>query len=219
MCFGTYLQYCVGCSRRASDVLCRACFEALPFVGRPFCGRCGAPTAFEVFGCDECRDKDFAFDGARAPLQYEGVGEELVHALKYRGYLRVVEKVMAPLMAGSLDGGWFDLVVPVPLHRSRLARRGFNQAALMAKGVAQRINTPVSDKLKAVRRTRDQVELSAEARRANVAGAYASRGPVAGRTLLVDDVFTTGATLSECAGVLRKTGAIEVHALTLCRTV
>src|SRR5918998_2720334 len=214
-----YPQYCIGCARRASDVLCRACFEALPFVGRPFCGRCGAPTAFEVFGCDECRDKDFAFDGARAPLQYEGVGEELVHTLKYRGYLRVVEKVMAPLMAGVLGGGRFDAVVPVPLHRTRLARRGFNQAELMAGGVAGRIEAPVLDKLKVVRRTRDQVELSAHGRRANVAGAYAARGPVAGKVLLVDDVSTTGATLSECAGVLRKAGAGEVHALTLCRTV
>lgn len=214
-----YPQYCVGCSRQASDVLCRACFEALPFVGRPFCGRCGAPTAFEVFGCDECRDKDFAFDGARAPLQYEGVGEELVHALKYRGYLRVVEKVMAPHMAGVLGGGRFDAVVPVPLHRTRLARRGFNQAELMAGGVAGRIEAPVLDKLKVVRRTRDQVELSAHERRANVAGAYAARGPVIGKVLLVDDVFTTGATLSECAGVLRKAGAGEVPALTLCRTV
>lgn len=188
-------------------------------MGRPFCGRCGAPTAFEVFGCDECRDKDFAFDGARAPLQYEGVGEELVHALKYRGYLRVVEKVMAPLMAGVLGVGWFDAVVPVPLHRTRLARRGFNQAELMAEGVAGRIEAPVLDKLKVVRRTRDQVELSTHERRANVAGAYAARGPVIGKVLLVDDVFTTGATLSECAGALRKAGAGEVHALTLCRTV
>ncbi len=213
-----YPQYCVACSRRASDVLCRACFEALPFVGRPFCGRCGAPTAFEVFGCDECRDKDFALDGARAPLQYEGVGEELVHALKYRVYLRVVEKVMAPLMAGVLGGGRFDAVVPVPLHRTRLARRGFNQAELMAGGVAGRIEAPVLDKLKVVRRTRDQVERSAHERRANVAGAYAARGPVIGKVLLVDDVFTTGATLSERAGILRKAGAGEVHVLTLCRT-
>jgi competence protein ComFC len=74
------------------------------------------------------------------------------------------------------------------------------------------------DKLKVVRRTRDQVELSAGARRTNVAGAFALRGPVAGRSLLVDDVFTTGATLSECAGVLRQAGAGEVQALTLCRT-
>ena len=89
----------------------------------------------------------------------------------------------------------------------------------MAGGVAGRIEAPVLDKLKVVRRTRDQVELSAHGRRANVAGAYAARGPVAGKVLLVDDVFTTGATLSECAGVLRKAGAGEVHALTLCRTV
>ena len=213
-----YPQRCVGCERRASDVLCRACFEALPFVGHPFCRRCGAPTAFEVYGCGECRDKDFGFDGARAPLRYEGVGKELVHALKYKGYAHVVEKVMAPLMVDLLDSRRFDGVVPVPLHRVRLAKRGFNQAELMAREVAEKINALVLDKLKVVRRTRDQVELSAEARRANVAGAYASRGPVAGRILLVDDVFTTGATLSECAGVLRKAGAKEVHALTLCRT-
>jgi predicted amidophosphoribosyltransferase len=77
-----YPQYCVGRSRRASDVLCGACFEALPLVVRPFCGRCGAPTAFEVYGCGECQDKVLAFDGAREPLRYEDVGKELVHALK-----------------------------------------------------------------------------------------------------------------------------------------
>ncbi len=214
-----YPQRCVGCSRRASDVLCRACFEALPFIGWPVCRRCGAPTAFEVYGCGECKDRNLGFDSARASLRYEGVGKELVHVLKYQGYLRVVGKVMAPLMANLLDGDRFDAVTPVPLHRSRLAKRGFNQAELMAKSVAGRISAPVLDKLKVVRRTRDQVELSAGARRANVAGAYAPRGPVAGRILLVDDVFTTGATLSECATALRKAGAGEVHALTLCRTI
>ena len=119
-------QYRVGCSRRASDFLCRACFEALPFMGRPFCGRCEAPTAFEVFGCDECRDKDFIFDGTQAHLRYEGVGEELVHALKYKRYLRLVEKVMAPCVSDTHGGGRFDAVVPVPLHRTWLAKRGFN---------------------------------------------------------------------------------------------
>jgi len=130
---------------------------------------------------------------------------------------------MAPLITGVLSGypgrTKFDAVVPAPLHRSRLAKRGVNQPVLMVRGVARRINAPVLDKLKVVRRTRDQVKLSAGERRANVAGASASRGPVAGRILLVDDVFTTGATPSECAGVLRKVGASEIHALTLCRTV
>ncbi len=139
-------------------------------MGRPFCSRCGAPTAFEVYSCDECRRRDFGFDGGRAPLRCEGVEKELVHALKYKGYVRDVHK------------------------------RGFqNQAGLMAEGVAERIGAPTSDKLRVVRRTRDQVELSAEARMWNAAGAYASRGPVVGRILIVDGVFTTGATLGVCA--------------------
>jgi competence protein ComFC len=140
-----------------------------------------------------------------------------VHAHNYKGYLRVVEKAVAPLMAGLVGGG-FDAVVAVSLYRPRLAKRGVNQAELMAGGVAKRISAPVLDKLRVVRRTRDQVELSAGARRSPVAGVFTSRGPVAGRVLLVDDVFTTGATLSECAGVLRKAGAVTIHALTLCRT-
>jgi competence protein ComFC len=89
----------------------------------------------------------------------------------------------------------------------------------MVKGVAGRIDAPVLDKLKVVCRTRDQVKLSTIERRVNVAGGYARRGPVAGKVLLVGDLFTPGATLSECAEFPRKVGADEVHALTLCRTV
>ena len=219
-----YPQRCVACDRRASDVLCRPCSEALPEVGRPSCARCGMPTAFETFVCEACKGVDFGFESARAPLRYEGAGKELVHAIKYRGYTRVVEKVAAPLMFGTLahaHGGMprFDAVVPVPLHRSRRRKRGFNQAELLAGGVAKRLNVPVSDTLEVVRRTRDQVELSAAARRANVARAYRARAPLAGTVLLVDDVFTTGATMSACADTLLRAGARKVHALSLCRTV
>jgi len=189
-------------------------------VGSPVCARCGTPTAFETFVCDECKGVDFGFESARAPLRYEGVGEEIVHALKYRGYTRVVERLAAPLMLEVLDRGErFDAVVPVPLHRSRLRRRGFNQAELLARGLAAGLNAPVSDKLRSVRRTRDQVELSAAERRANVEGAFAARERVRGKVLLVDDVFTTGATTSECAETLLASGAAEVHAVSLCRTV
>ncbi len=212
-----YPQRCVGCGRRASDVLCRGCFEALPWIGEPSCKRCGMPTAFETFVCEECKGVDFDFESARAPLRYEGVGKKIVHALKYGGYYRVVERLMAPMMQEVLTGR-FDVVIPVPLHRSRLRRRGFNQAELMARGLSEKIKTPVSDKLEAVRRTRDQVELTAAGRRENVAGAFRARDAVRGRVLLVDDVFTTGATLSACAGELRRAGAGEVHALSLCRT-
>ena len=123
-------------------------------------------------------------------------------------------------MVGVLDHGErFDAVVPVPLHRSRLRRRGFNQAELLARGVAAGMNAPVSDTLRVVRKTRDQVELSAAGRRSNVEGAYAVRGGARGKILLVDDVFTTGATASSCAETLLEAGADEVHVVTLCRTV
>ena len=89
----------------------------------------------------------------------------------------------------------------------------------MVKGAAGRIEAPVLDKLKVVCRTRDQVKLSTIERRVNVAGGYATRGPMSGKVLLVGDLFTTGATLSECAEFPRKAGADEVHPLTLCRTV
>ena len=214
-----YPERCVGCERRSSDVLCRTCFEALPRVDRPVCERCGLPTAFATFVCEECKYVDFGFESARAALKYEGVGKEIVHALKYRGYKRVVEKLAAPLMLQVLDEGRFDAVVPVPLHRSRLRKRGFNQAELLARGVARKINATVSDTLEVVHSTRDQVELSAAQRRANVAGAYKARGSLRGRILLVDDVFTTGATMSACAGTLVQAGAREIHALSLCRTV
>ena len=214
-----YPQWCLSCDSRAGDILCRACFDALPHIGNPTCARCGLPAAFQTPVCGECKNVDFGFETARAALRYEGVGKEIVHALKYRGHTRVVEKLAAPMLAQVLeDFGPLEAVVPVPLHRSRMRKRGFNQAALLARGVAGRINTPVSDTLQVVRSTRDQVELSAAERRANVAGAFAAKARVRGRLLLVDDVLTTGATLSACADTLIKAGAAEVHALTLCRT-
>ena len=214
-----YPERCVGCDRRSSDVLCRGCFEALPRVGAPTCGRCGLPTAFVTFVCEACKNVDFGFESARAPLRYEGVGKEVVHALKYRGYRKVVGGLATPLMIQVLGEGHFDFVVPVPLHRSRQRKRGFNQAGLLARGASAGINAPVSDTLEVVRSTRDQVELSAAQRRANVAGAYKASAPLQGRVLLIDDVFTTGATMSACASTLIRAGAREVHALSLCRTV
>jgi ComF family protein len=213
-----YPERCVGCERRASDVLCRTCFDALPRVGSPVCGRCGLPTAFATFVCEECKNVDFGFQSARAPLKYDGVGKQVVHALKYRGYKRVVGRLAAPLMLQVVGEGHFDAVVPVPLHSSRLRKRGFNQAELLARGVAEKMKATVSDTLEVVRSTRDQVELSAAQRRANVAGAYTATKPLRGKILLIDDVFTTGATLSACAGTMVRAGAEEVHALSLCRT-
>ena len=150
-------QRCVGCDGLSSGLPCRDCSEALPRAGRPVCARCGMPTPVEAFVCDVCKGLDFGFESARVSLRYEGVGEEIVHALKYRCYAKVVERVQ--------PGG-----------------------ALLARGVAAGLDTPAFDTLEAVRRTRDQLELTAAERRANVEGAYAIPGRLRGRALLVDDV-------------------------------
>ena len=121
------------------------------------CARCVMPTAFEAFVCGACKGLDFGFESARVSLRYESVGEEIVHALKYRGYAKVVERVQ--------PGG-----------------------ALLARGVAAGLDTPAFDTLEAVRRIRDQVELTAAERRANVEEAYAIRSRVRGMAPLVDDV-------------------------------
>ena len=187
-------------------------------MGSPVCGRCGLPTAFATFLCEEYKNVDFGFESARTPLRCEGVGEEIVRALKYQGYKKVVGRLAAPLVLQVLGDGRFDAVVPVPLHRSRLRNRGFNRAELLVRDVAEEINATVSDTLKVVRSTRDQVELSAAQRRANVAGAYRASAPPRGKILLIA-AFTTGATMSACATTLLRAGAQEVHALSLCRTV
>lgn len=116
-----------------------------------------------------------------------------------------------------------DLVMPVPLHSTRLKQRGFNQALLLADCVSAKHRIPLSyDNLLRVKPTRPQVELSEEERFRNVAGAFALQQPefvVSKRVLLVDDVFTTGATMQECASVLKRAGAVQVTALTLARAV
>ncbi|WP_273843341.1 ComF family protein [Rubrobacter calidifluminis] len=213
-----YPQRCVGCGGRSRDVLCRGCFERLPRISGPVCDRCGAPSAHETPVCERCRGVDYAFERARSALVYEGVGREVVRALKYQACLEVAERLAAPLLE-ELAEGRFDMVVPVPLHRSRLRRRGFNQSWVIARALGRRINTPASDKLVVVRRTRDQVDLSGRARWANVRGAFGVRGSVRGKVLLVDDVFTTGATLSACSSALLEAGAERVCALSLCRAL
>jgi ComF family protein len=127
-------------------------------------------------------------------------------------------------MAGNIGlTGGIDLIVPVPLHRKRLRQRGFNQALLLSFQVSRAFNIPLSiDNLVRIRATRPQVELSGEERIHNVRGAFALKRPdrFEGRVvMLVDDVFTTGATMNECAAVLKEGGAAHINALTLACAV
>jgi ComF family protein len=161
-------------------------------------------------------------DGVVAAGRYEGVLREAIHGLKYRrqrGLGAPLGALMARRLEDTLAEWWPEVVVPVPIHWSRRLRRGFNQAALLADEVAVTAELPADHtSLVRARPTRSQVGLSGEARRQNLMGAFQVRWPAGVHDrpiLLVDDVYTTGATLAECAGALRAAGARAVYGLVL----
>jgi ComF family protein len=209
---------------------CGSCWADLaPLIG-PACPRCGSPfpspeslSASPDHECGSCRNDPPVFDQAVAAGLFEGQLREAIHRYKY-GPLRALGRPLAGWMCGRIGlSGRIDAVMPVPLHRSRLRQRGFNQALLLARGVSERFGLALRyDELLRVRPTRPQVELAGRERSANVQGAFALRDPgvVTGlHILLVDDVLTTGATMNECSRVLKDAGAAAVTALTLARTV
>ena len=207
--------------------VCRECLSALlPLEAESFCTRCGLPFEANLPAsgghlCGLCRLAPPAFDVARSFGVYEGDLRRLIHLLKYDG-MRPLAKALAGKMAPLAPRlGAVELVVPVPLHRSRRWRREFNQAELLAKELSRLIATRVRTKcLRRVRSTPPQAGLSHRQRRENVRGAFAAAdaaGIKGRRVLLVDDVMTTGATLDACARVLKVAGARYVGSLTLAR--
>ena len=171
--------------------------------------------------CGACRREPPAFEFVRGIGPYEGSLRRLIHLLKYDGVRPVAETMGARLAAGAAELGDVDLIVPAPLHWRRRLARGFNQSALIAEALSRRIGVPCARRaLVRVRPTPAQAGLSQQQRRRNLQGALRTPRPetVRGKTvLLVDDVMTTGATLTACARTLRRAGAKEVRALVVAR--
>lgn len=210
---------CVACKRRGAW-LCARCQEQITPIVDPVCRSCGRGID-SGFVCDTCRHHPLALDGVRAAAYFEGPLRQAIHHLKYKG-LRTLAGPLGDLLGAaylrySLPA---DLIVPVPLHSSRYAQRGFNQSELLAGRLSATIRTPLAaSALVRVRNTPSQVGLSASQRRDNVKEAFSWQGPSlrGQRLLLIDDVCTTGATLEACAAALRAAGAASVWALTLAR--
>ncbi len=212
---------CVGCGAYGS-FLCQACQAELPRARPPRCPICWQPQRGAT-PCSRCRQERPAFQGARTLYLYEGAAREAVRALKYN-YVSALAQPMAQLMARYLEEEESieaDLLVAVPLYGRRQRLRGYNQSALLARELSRLCGLSLAERGLARRRnTPPQARsVDAEARKRNVADAFkADRYWVEGkRVLLIDDVMTTGATLSACARALREGGAASVWALTFAR--
>lgn len=210
--------HCCGCGR-AGGIICGSCADELERLAPPYCRICSEPNVADI--CRWCRQNPRGFETLRAPYKFEGPVRETIHALKYRG-VRAAAEGLSGLMTQYLARNpvSVDVLVPVPLHSRRLRGRGYNQSALLAREIGKRLNLPVrEDMLIRVKNPRPQVETqSAEERRNNVANNFECQSDCTGlKALLIDDVATTGSTLSECALALKAAGAVRVHALTLAR--
>jgi ComF family protein len=215
----------------SSGVICQACWQKVRRFEGVVCARCGygfpsRNIELAVPLCGGCRRGFFLFDFARAYSQFEDPFKEIIHQFKYRSH-RSLARPLSELLFSAYQSHWedcsSDLIVPVPLHKSRERARGFNQAFELSKPLGKLAHIPVrSNLLLRVRPTKVQAGLSRRERRLNVTGAFelSRDGTVEDQAvLLVDDVFTTGATLNECAKILRRNGARRVNVLTLARVV
>ncbi len=224
-----YPKRCAVCGELGADVVCAQCLQSFGRQSDAVCRRCGVPLGEGDGGrglCTDCRLlAPLHFDWARARGHYDGTLRIAIHRLKYDGR-RGVAAVLGAWMREAGPGAIRlphepDVVLPVPLHRSRLRERGFNQSELLARAFVGDRAWPMDTKaLQRIRRTRPQVSLSAEQRAENVRNAFAvvDADVVRGRhVLLVDDVLTTMHTVAECSRVLKEAGAAQVYVVAVAR--
>ena len=224
-----YPALCVGCSKPVdrSKYICQLCQDAAPRIEAPFCAKCSEPFAGAItqeFRCANCEDRTLHFDAAVAVYRSRGLVRRLIHEFKYQRqrYLRhpLTGWLQESMSDSRLSRRDFDVIASVPLHPARERERGFNQATLLAELLSRKIAIPFRTLLERTRYTTTQTAHDRAERMENLRGAFRLRRKANVRQLrilLIDDVLTTGSTLSECARILKQAGAISVYAATAAR--
>jgi competence protein ComFC len=224
-----YPPFCAVCTKaiEPGETICGSCAEKAPRIRPPFCAKCSQPFPGDITGsftCANCADRTLHFEAAISAYRSRGVVREVIHSFKYNRQIHLrhlvghwlTESLADPRLAGRR----FDLIVPVPLHPARQRERGFNQAELLAIALHRMSGLSMKNVLQRTRYTTTQTQFDRSERMENLRGAFRlRRGSNVQdlRMLLVDDVLTTGSTLSECASVLHEAGALSVHAATAAR--
>ncbi len=218
---------CILCGAAGDDGmdLCRGCRTELPF-NRRACARCALPLPDAVPAgellCGVCQRTPPGFDRCHIPLRYAYPLDQLISRFKFHGRLaegRLLAGLLGDFLQRRLSCGLPELIIPVPLHASRVRKRGFNQALELARPLGRRFGCPVDSRIVVRNRpTRPQMELDGRARRKNIRGAFGLTAPLPARHVaIVDDVVTTGSTVNELAAVLRRGGAGRVDVWAVAR--
>lgn len=224
-----YPPACTICAAivESREYLCEECEAKVTRIRSPFCAKCSEPFEGEITGtftCANCAHRTIHFDAAVAAYRSRGIVRQIIHDFKYGRQIHL-RHLVARWLAGALDdprlrGRRFDVIIPVPLHPARKRERGFNQASLLAELLNAQISIQSKPLLERIRYTTTQTALDRTERMENLHNAFRLRknANVRGlRVLLIDDVLTTGSTLSECARILKGAGATSVHAATAAR--
>ncbi len=226
-------QTCILCGQvtinRDFSQVCSGCLEGLRPIQEPVCLVCGQPLPGGIYSfadtCSSCRSDPPAFDMARAWGPYQGELRELLRSLKYHN-LKPLTRPLSGLLETVFDLQFpnsFDFIIPVPLHKKRLAQRGYDQARLLSRELSSRTGIPTLEGVARSKDTLPQHGLSSTRRRQNMAGAFTLKKELPlenSRILVLDDVFTTGSTVSALCKCLRRRFTIEfIGVLTVARAI
>jgi competence protein ComFC len=224
-----YPPACTICARtvKPNEYLCPGCTEKLTPIAPPFCAKCSEPFAgaiTSVFDCANCTHRRLYFDAAVSAYRSRGIVRHVLLNFKYGRQVHLRHLVGRWLLDAFKDervrSRQFDLIVPVPLHPAKQRERGFNQAEVLARYVSEQRGLACRPVLERTHYTTTQTAFDRDQRMQNLRGAFRlrkSRDVRKLRVLLIDDVLTTGSTVSECARVLKKSGAASVYAVTAAR--
>ena len=224
---------CLGCKEILhpfnGQIFCASCNNKIKFISGSICSVCGTTfpdSPAESHLCGECLEKIPYFSFARAVFSYEEIILNAIHQFKYKRNMSIGETLasfMADFYFPDIDFTDYSLIVPVPLHVKRLRERGFNQSLILARAIEGKRKIPVDfSLLKRHKFTLTQTGSNKKERKQNIKGAFEIRNPkkILGKNIiLIDDVYTTGATVNECAKTLIKAGTRKVSVLTLARVL